>query len=166
MSMILVVRNDSAIRGAYRRGDLLSLGERICAGERVRRDVEVSLLLCDDPFIQELNRKYRHKNAPTDVLSFAQPALDVPGPMALGDIVISLDTVAKRAPGRNPETRIAAIRQDVRVLFCHGMLHLLEYTHATKCDREHMKAKQAEYLGLPPDEAWPDASPGRRTVTR
>src|SRR6187402_543906 len=55
-------------------------------------DVEISLVLCDDAFIQDLNRDHRGKDKPTDVLSFPQG-----DDFVLGDIVISLDTAAKQA---------------------------------------------------------------------
>ena len=62
--------------------------------------VELSVVLCGDKYITELNQEWRNKAAPTDVLSF--PATDwddlIPGtPLALGDIVISLDTAGRQA---------------------------------------------------------------------
>jgi probable rRNA maturation factor len=62
-------------------------------------EVELSLVLCDDARIQALNRDYRGKDAPTDVLSFSmregeEAEADDP---VLGDLVISLDTAARQA---------------------------------------------------------------------
>ena len=62
--------------------------------------VELSVVLCDDGYITQLNKEYRGKSAPTDVLSF--PAADwdfliADAPLALGDIVISLNTAEKQA---------------------------------------------------------------------
>src|SRR5438874_1751704 len=60
-------------------------------------DVELSVLFCDDPVIQALNREYRGIDRPTDVLSFGQSpevAVDprLPIPAVLGDVVISVET--------------------------------------------------------------------------
>lgn len=62
--------------------------------------VELSVVLCDDAYITELNQEWRGKAAATDVLSF--PATDwddlIPDtPLALGDIIISLDTAHRQA---------------------------------------------------------------------
>jgi probable rRNA maturation factor len=105
------------------------------------------VLFCDDPFIAELNRKYRKKNRPTDVLAFAQGPLPVrlyrsATPHVLGDIVISLETVE-----RNCRCDRAAMRDEVRLLFCHGILHLLGYQHGTARDLAAMVVKQNDYLG-------------------
>lgn len=62
--------------------------------------VELSVVLCDDNYITDLNREHRSKAAPTDVLSF--PAVDwdfvmADAPLALGDVVISLNTAERQA---------------------------------------------------------------------
>lgn len=83
---------------------------------------ELSVLLCDDDTIHELNRDYRKKDKPTDVLSF--PGDGAEG--SLGDIVISLDTAAKnaRSLGRT-------LPQELDVLALHGFLHVLGHDHET-----------------------------------
>jgi len=161
MAVRLDVRNASAHKRLVQRPALERLAARMCAGEHVRGDAEISLLLCGDAAIRELNAAYRHIDAPTDVLSFPQPDTGTPV-RALGDIAISLDTVARRQ-GHDR----AAMRAEVRLLFCHGLLHLLGYDHATSAARRVMVEKQAHYLGIPPREAWiqadaaPPASPDR-----
>ena len=142
----LMARSQSVRKGLYRRDVLRRLAERVCQGEGFTGDAEVSVLFCDDAFIGELNRKYRHRPGPTDVLAFAQAPADalLPGHRTiLGDIVISLETVEARCGDR------AAMRAEVRVLFCHGLLHLLGCTHDTAARRDRMLAKQADYLGVP-----------------
>jgi ssRNA-specific RNase YbeY (16S rRNA maturation enzyme) len=63
----------------------------------------LSLVLCDDAHIQQLNKEFRGKDAPTDVLSFEIPD-ETPGIMLpvklLGDLVISLDTAQQQAQER------------------------------------------------------------------
>src|SRR5690242_16830650 len=62
-----------------------------------RKDLEVALRLCDDATIRELNRDYRAKNKPTDVLAFAQREAATADLGLLGDIVISVDTAKRQA---------------------------------------------------------------------
>ena len=153
----LVVRNDSRLKGLYRVDDLQRLAQHICNGERYSRDAELSLLLCDDALITDLNRTYRKKRGPTDVLSFGYraqrghslTAQDGVSFSVLGDIVISLETVEARCTGNR-----AAMRNELRLLFCHGLLHLLGFVHDTKSQRARMQAKQAQYLGIGQEEAW------------
>ncbi|MCC6489475.1 MAG: rRNA maturation RNase YbeY [Candidatus Hydrogenedentes bacterium] len=162
MTVTLGVRNTSRVKGCCRADKLRRLAGGICEGEGIGDDVEISVLLCDDAEIQELNRSFRRQNRPTDVLSFGQDQA-APGlvsrvrPAVLGDIVISLETVRHRCKGD-----MAAMRQEVCLLFCHGLLHLLGYDHATAEQRRNMAAKQAQYLGLSLEEAWLN-EPQRRT---
>lgn len=154
MRVHLTLRNESRRKGngIYRRDWLVYLAQRVCAGEGLSGEVELSLLFCDDSFIQELNRNYRKKNAPTDVLSFGQSSEQCQGMKVLGDIVISLETVESRCAGDR-----RAMRNEVDLLVCHGLLHLLGLDHATQTDKETMNKKQAQYLFLDPNKAWHQA---------
>lgn len=146
----LAIANESARKHFYRRDVLERLARRICAGEGVDGgEIEVSVLFCDDDRIRALNKAYRNKNKATDVLSFEQEAGPIPGVRVLGDIVISLETVEARGEGDR-----ARMRDDVRLLFCHGMLHLLGYDHAAAEERRGMAEKQAQYLGVNSEAAW------------
>jgi len=150
MNIDLVIRNESQRKRLHRAPDLRALAERILSGENVRQDVEISVLFSDDFFIRELNRQYRGKDESTDVLSFAAPESPVTGePRALGDIVISLETVERQHEGDR-----AAMRREIHLLFCHGLLHLLGFTHKNQKERREMAAKQAHYLGISVDDAW------------
>ncbi|GMV99150.1 MAG: hypothetical protein AMXMBFR84_02890 [Candidatus Hydrogenedentota bacterium] len=154
MTIAVQARNESGHRGCYRQDVLARIAERVCRGERARGPLEVSVLFCDDAFIADLNRRFRRKRGPTDVLSFGQPDDKMGGDLppdarTLGDIVISLDTVVRRCNG-DP----ARARAEVRLLFCHGLLHLLGYDHGSAAERESMTEKQAAYLEIPMEEAW------------
>ncbi|HEX3660067.1 MAG TPA: rRNA maturation RNase YbeY [Acidobacteriaceae bacterium] len=84
---------------------------------------EVSVLLTGDAPIRRLNRQFRHKDTPTDVLSF--PALDVSGDQSLaGDLAISVETAARQA-----EDRGHALAVELQILMLHGLLHLAGYDH-------------------------------------
>lgn len=149
MTVTLAVRNESRHKRVYRADSLTKCAERVCAGEGVNEPVEVSVLFCDDPFIQELNRQYRSVNRPTDVLSFEQEQIEGVEPRPLGDIVISLDTVNDHCNGDR-----ALMRDEVHLLFCHGLLHLLGYDHQNPEEKDRMQQKQSYYLGTTPENAW------------
>lgn len=150
MALHIDVRNESTRRGLHRSDVLGRIAARVLEGEGVAGSMELSVLFCDDPFIAELNRRYRKKKGPTDVLSFAQEEdTDVGGARALGDVVISLETVERFCDG-DPER----MRAEVRLLFCHGLLHLLGNDHADAAGKKRMSDLQARYLGVDPDAAW------------
>jgi rRNA maturation RNase YbeY len=87
-------------------------------------DLTVSLV--DDAEIHRLNRDFRGKDAPTDVLAFAmREGLRVAGDdRELGDVVISVDTAVRQAARRR-----VTPAAEVRTLLIHGILHLLGYDH-------------------------------------
>ena len=99
-------------------------------------DKEIELMLTDNSEIQQINREFRHKDTPTDVISFPYKEM----PMSpLGSIVISLDYVDKGAE------RYGHSREDeFTLLFIHGLLHLLGYNH--ECDRGEMRQKEKEII--------------------
>ena len=98
---------------------------------------EISLLITDDETIYKLNKEYRQKDRPTDVLSF--PMED---DIMLGDIVISLDTAKNQA-----QEREIGLDREIAFLFIHGLLHLLGYDHETSAeDEKEMFALQEEIL--------------------
>lgn len=149
MNVSVAIRNESVRKRVARRDLFERLAQRICAGERVSGDVEISVLLCDDAAIADLNRRYGDNSGPTDVLSFQQPEEPAASTRALGDIVISLETAERNCgPGS------AQLRAEIAMLFCHGLLHLLGYDHDTDRNRAQMQRRQAEYLGVSEREAW------------
>jgi probable rRNA maturation factor len=102
------------------------------------RNWEVSILLCNDSFITNLNERYRGVKAPTDVLSFSQLKGDsgrsAPGgrgATAAGDIVISLDTMR-----RNARENAQAEEMELKRLLIHGILHLQGINHPEEGDSE------------------------------
>ena len=112
---------------------------------RVRGDVTVALVT--DAHIHKLNSQYRHKNAPTDVLSFPADGAPergsrTPDPGSrpakfLGDIVIA--TGVARRQGREAGHSYQA---ELRVLALHGLLHLLGYDHDSADDRGRMAREE------------------------
>ncbi len=101
---------------------------------------ELSVLLTNDREIHALNLEHREKDRPTDVLAF--PLEEGEGVVGagdgvrlLGDVVISLDTAARQARGRQRE-----LLPEVRFLLAHGLLHLLGYDHGTAPEKRAMDA--------------------------
>jgi probable rRNA maturation factor len=97
--------------------------------------VEVSLILTDDTEIRALNRDFRAKDRPTDVLAFALregPGAAHAGGL-LGDVVISLDTAARQAR--------RGLAAEVAFLWAHGLCHLLGYDHRTDREEAEMNAR-------------------------
>ncbi|KAI0566720.1 haloacid dehalogenase-like hydrolase family protein [Gracilaria domingensis] len=82
---------------------------------------ELCIVLCDDKEISTLNSQWRGIDEATDVLSFPQNDPDM---VVLGDIVISVETAVKQA-----EEREYGVRDEIRVLLVHGLLHLMGYDH-------------------------------------
>jgi len=96
---------------------------------------EVDVLLTSDAELQRLNRTFRRKNKPTDVLSFpAPPEISL---LHAGDLAISLDTAQRQAA-----TFGHSLRDEVRILLLHGLLHLSGLDHET--DRGEMALREAE----------------------
>ena len=93
-------------------------------------DRELSVLLTGDDQIQELNRVYRNKNKPTDVLAFAQDEGEEQAPHGvphlLGDVIVSVPTA--RAQARKAGRPVI---DEVTMLLAHGLLHLLGWDHDT-----------------------------------
>ncbi|GLT57205.1 hypothetical protein SLA2020_301930 [Shorea laevis] len=104
--------------------------------------VELSMLLCNDGFIQKLNKEWRDEDHATDVLSMSQhiPGLNIPILM-LGDIVISVETAARQA-----EERGHTLLDEIRILMVHGLLHLLGFDHEISEDAEEEMEEAEELL--------------------
>ena len=103
---------------------------------------DVDVLLADDATLRRLNKTFRGKNKATDVLSFPAPA-EIADDHA-GDLAISLETANRQA-----ETYRHSLRDEVRILLLHGLLHLSGLDH--EIDDGEMAAREAELrveLGL------------------
>jgi len=115
---------------------------------------ELSVLLCDDRLIHQLNLEHRDKDKPTDVLSFPQAEFDAPEQLAeghhlhlLGDVVISLDTAHRQAEGRG-----RPLLEEVRFLLAHGVLHLVGYDHMTPDEKRVMTLRTKQLVRAAPLE--------------
>ena len=122
--------------------------------EGFRYSAEISVTFVDNEQIHELNRQYRGKDAPTDVLSFPMGENGVydenhaTGAKILGDIVISMEKAVEQARRYGH-----SLEREVGYLTAHSMLHLLGYDHEKSgMDRVRMREKEEwvmTQLGLP-----------------
>ncbi len=123
---------------------------------------EVDVLLADDPTLRRLNKTFRGKNKATDVLSF--PAPDEIAQDHAGDLAISLETAARQAA-----TYGHSLRDEVRILLLHGLLHLSGLDHETDNGEMAMReAKLRRELGLATtliDRVTKSAKPAKRRRT-
>jgi probable rRNA maturation factor len=116
-----------------------------------RRPGEAGVTLADDAFVRALNRDYRRRDRPTDVLSFAaadapfgsgrETADDARRPRLLGDVVVALETA--EADARRQEKRLG---DHLSHLVVHGMLHLLGYDHVKRSDARVMEKLEVSAL--------------------
>ncbi len=121
-------------------GDLDALSRKAFASAAAEAPAEglVSLLLADDGELQQLNRDFRGKDKPTDVLSF--PALEMDRPL-LGDIAVAYGTAARDAALQGK-----SMTDHLTHLLIHGYLHLLGHDHETQAEADAMEALEIRAL--------------------
>lgn len=111
--------------------------------------VEIAVRLTDDAEVQTLNRDFRGKDKPTNVLSFPQVQDDLleglansdDGEILLGDIVLARETCAREA-----EERAISIADHATHLIVHGTLHLVGYDHGDDASAGAMEALEVKAL--------------------
>jgi probable rRNA maturation factor len=104
-----------------------------------RGRAELSIQLLDDAAIAELNRRYRGRPRPTDVLAFSLlegAHADRRGDL-LGDVVIGIETAARQARARRRR-----LDDEVAKLLVHGALHLVGYDHLRSAEARRMRAQE------------------------
>lgn len=109
---------------------------RYVFSETGKAEGDISLVVCDDPFITSLNLKYMQSDSPTDVLAFPmREGKRLPNQgSTVGDIVISVNTAA-----RHSKELGTTLEQEFVFLFVHGLLHLLGYDHSSRCEKKEME---------------------------
>lgn len=108
--------------------------------------LEISVVLANDDLIQVLNREYRDKDKPTNVLTFATLDSDDPvpedGPFPLGDIILSFQTIDREAREQGK-----FFKDHFTHMLVHGTLHLVGYDHQTEDDANIMETLEIHILG-------------------
>lgn len=111
---------------------------------------EISVKLSDDATVRALNAQFRHKDKPTNVLSFPAVQKDLltglantdDGEALLGDIVLAQETCAREAAEKG-----VALEAHATHLIVHGALHLVGYDHQGDAEAEEMEKLETEILG-------------------
>jgi|SRR5262245_8401965 len=107
------------------------------------RPGEIAIVLTDDSAMRALNRAWRHKDAPTNVLSFpaSQPRAGAIMPSLMGDIVIAYETSTREAKAEGKP-----LQHHLAHLAVHGFLHLVGYDHEAEADAEAMEQLEIAVL--------------------
>ncbi|MFF2754276.1 rRNA maturation RNase YbeY [Psychrobacillus sp. NPDC058041] len=117
--------------------------------QAIKDGSEVSVTFVTNDAIQDINRTYRSKDVPTDVISFAMEEMgegeieikNADMPMLLGDIVISVERAKEQA-----DSYAHTFERELCFLAVHGFLHLLGYDHGTKEEEQVMFGLQETIL--------------------
>lgn len=144
-----ILLNDTGLLGSdqlHRLKSNLMLGlDHIARTEDAGCAFELSVSFVSDREIQEINRQFRQKDSPTDVLSFSQyegepmPAPD--GVQPLGDLIVSVETAGRQstAIGHSEE-------YELNRLLVHGLFHLLGYDHERSAEEERLMQEREDAL--------------------
>lgn len=111
--------------------------------EKINPSSDVTIVLSNDTTVQELNKTYRQKDQPTNVLSFPLMApQDLYGSLEssyLGDIILAYETVFSESP---------ELFNHTSHLMVHGLFHLLGFDHIDDAEADVMEKKETEILTL------------------
>ena len=126
-----------------------NLEEQSCLKEQKFNSLTLDIVFCDSKKTQELNREYREKDKPADIITFAIFADDenhfiFDGDINLGEIVISLDKVEE---GVNRDISNSKNKeQELYFLISHGLMHLLGFDHQSEEDYNFVIENQKSAL--------------------
>lgn len=109
------------------------------------KTLDISIVLADNDFVQNLNKNYRDKDKPTNVLSFPQTESDainnnIPF-VSLGDIIVAYETIENEASQQNK-----TFKNHYTHMLIHGCLHLLHFDHQTDEQAQEMESLEIEIL--------------------
>ena len=106
--------------------------------------IRFDLSFCNDETIHQINKEYRNKDCPTDVITFSlfcddDNAIIYRKTADLGQIIISVETAQKQAK--------TSLEEEILTLICHGILHLFGFDHLTKKDYDFVVRMQNQIVG-------------------
>ena len=139
---------DGNFEGCPETSWLRSVAEQVLTAQGVSPDVELGLVITSQERVQQLNKSYRGKDEPTDVLAFymtsaAGETFVAPpdGMCHLGEVIISYPQAVIQA-----EEHQHSIKKELAILIIHGVLHLLGYDHEESEQARQMRAGEADIL--------------------
>jgi len=149
--MEISVLIDEEFKGRLEVSWLQYIAEQVLVAQGVGSSAELGLVITSQERVQQLNRNYREKDEPTDVLAFSSreeigtdfpPFVQPPdGVLHLGEVIISYPQAVIQA-----EEHQHSIKREIAILIIHGVLHLLGFEH-DKPELEHqMRAQEGKIL--------------------
>ncbi|MFH1775282.1 MAG: rRNA maturation RNase YbeY [Chloroflexota bacterium] len=140
---------DEAPEGGLEASWLRLIASQVLTAEGADTNTELGFLITGQERIRQLNQRYRGKDEPTDVLTFAMTdetdttLFPTPpdGIQHLGEVIISYPQAAIQA-----EEHRHSVKREIAVLTIHGMLHLLGYDHEEPAGERQMRAREGELL--------------------
>ena len=143
----VAVRVLPGCQGRVRAPELRRAAQRLLALEGVSLEVGAEVVLADAATVRELNRVYRGRDEPADVLSYASMEgggfVEAPGePSSLGEVIVCLPVAEEQAAASGQP-----VAATVAHLLVHGLLHLLGYDHEEDAaEAARMQAREDEAL--------------------
>jgi len=143
--MSVEVNNESGV--AVDEAEVVALARHVLSAMHVHPQAELSVVLVDEPAMEQLHLQWMDEPGPTDVLSFPMDELR-PGtdgedsqPGLLGDVVVCPQVAVRQARGAGHSTQ-----EEMLLLTTHGILHLLGYDHAEPEEEKEMFELQRKLL--------------------
>jgi probable rRNA maturation factor len=151
----LVMEINVLIQGGFKKnlkvGWLRSIAKQVLTAQGISPSAELGLVIAGQEKVRQLNRNYRGRDEPTDVLAFSAreeggtdspPFVQPPdGILHLGEVIISYPQAVIQA-----EERHHSVEREIAILVIHGMLHLLGYEHNRPELERQMRAREKEIL--------------------
>ena len=142
---------DEDLEGKLELSWLQDIARQVLVAQGAGAEVELGLVIATEERVKKLNRDYRGRDEPTDVLAFSareEVGADLPpfvqppdGVLHLGEVIISYPQAAIQA-----EEHRHSIKKEIAILIIHGVLHLLGYEHDKPELKRQMRAREAELL--------------------
>ena len=149
METMIINQQNKINYGKEQQQVIISVCNTVAKIVRLPKNTEVSIMIVDNSYIQELNFIYRQQNRPTDVLSFAMNELSDDEPdydsseelNILGDIVLSLEQASLQSNEYGH-----SLERELGYLVAHGMLHLMGYDHETDEEAKVMRSLEEKIM--------------------
>ena len=149
METMIINQQNKINYGKEQQQVIISVCNTVAKIVRLPKNTEVSIMIVDNSYIQELNFIYRQQNRPTDVLSFAMNELSDDEPdydsseelNILGDIVLSLEQASLQSNEYGH-----SLERELGYLVAHGMLHLMGYDHETDEEARVMRSLEEKIM--------------------
>jgi len=142
---------DEDLEGKLELSWLQDIARQVLVAQGAGAEVELGLVIATEERVKKLNRDYRGRDEPTDVLAFSareEVGADLPpfvqppdGVLHLGEVIISYPQAAIQA-----EEHRHSIKKEIAILIIHGVLHLLGYEHDEPKREQQMRTREAEIL--------------------